>query len=150
MQFTWELHFAQLTFIDSTKPTKFIEAVESSKFNWGKFMVCQFTPEEMARRSEIDSARLIQARGWGPSHFLVVDLQTGEGAMFPVRSNGLVSHDLNMSHQIWVCPMFEPFLEWLYKQDMSDIDKLPGLVNLGEVETALRGYRRQRAESDTA
>jgi hypothetical protein len=31
---------------------------------------------------------------------------------------------------------------WLYKQDVSDLNKLPGLVNLGDVPVAMPGYRR--------
>jgi len=59
-----------------------------------------------------------------------------------VHRQGVASADLN-KHQIWVCPMFEPFLNWLYKQDVSDLDQLPSLVDLGDVPTALFGYRRK-------
>jgi hypothetical protein len=34
--------------------TKFIEASDAKEFNWGKFALCRFEPEEWARRSEVD------------------------------------------------------------------------------------------------
>jgi hypothetical protein len=128
--------------------TKFIEATDATRFNWGKFAVCRFEAEEWSRRAavyELDAipeARtmpLLASRGWGPETLLVLDLETGEGAMF--RPGGLAPADL-MKHQIWVCPMFEPFLAWLYAQDLTDIDALPGVVDLGTVPTAMQGYRR--------
>lgn len=53
------------------------------------------------------------------------------------------SHDLNEKHKIWVCPLYEPFLEWLYRQDVRDLGKLPDHVTL-EAPAALWGYRRDR------
>lgn len=79
----------------------------------------------------------------GPQHLIVFDLQTGEERAF-FLPGGLASADLNGKHQIWVCPMFEPFLAWLYKQDTSDLSALPALVNLGDVPISMRGYRRNR------
>lgn len=122
--------------------TKFIEATDATEFNWGKFAVCRFTDEEWARRSEIGGRRMLNERGWGPEHLLVLDLQTGEGSIFLPR--GYARVDLNEKHKIWVCPMFEPFLTWLYKQDLSDLDKLPTVVNLGAVATSMQGHRRTR------
>jgi hypothetical protein len=45
---------------------------------------------------------------------------------------------------VWVCPMFEPFLEWLYTQDTSVLERLPTVVELPEAPAAaaLAGYRR--------
>lgn len=120
--------------------TKIIE-VENG-FNWGKFLLMRFDAE-WAYRSAVDALPLLATRGWCPEHLWVMDLQTGEGACF--RPGGLASGDLN-SHAIWVCPMFEPFLEWLYKQDLSDLGKLPQLVSFTPEETrqhtSLKGYRR--------
>lgn len=124
--------------------TKFIEASDATEFNWGKFMVCRFDPGEWARQSEIEKRSLLLARGWTHENVLVVDLQTGEGAIF--RPGGLADADLNEKHQIWVCPMFQPFLVWLYAQDLTDLKALPGIVNLGNVPTSLYGYRRQRKQ----
>lgn len=119
--------------------TKFIEATDATEFNWGKFAVCRFTPEEWQRRSALDERPLLACRGWGADNLFVIDLQTGEGAIF--RPGGLASADLN-KHKVWVCPMFEPFLEWLYLQDLSDLAALPAMVNVGNVPTAMAGYRR--------
>jgi hypothetical protein len=49
-------------------------------------------------------------------------------------------------HRGWVCPMYEPFMEWLYTQDLSDIKVLPHLVTLGpeaDKHCAMQGYRRE-------
>lgn len=121
--------------------TKFIEATDATKFNWGKFLVAAFEAEDWHHSSLIDplSGSLLGSRGWGPNHRLVVDLQTGEGCIF--SPSGYAPADLQ-KHAVWVCPMFEPFLVWLYKQDLSDISKLPSLVDLGKVPTAMSGYRR--------
>lgn len=135
--------------------TKFIEATDGTHFNWGKFAVCRFTEEEWARRSALSDTtavsesgrptarKLLPSLGWSTGHVLVVDLATGEGSLFWPK--GLASADLNEKHQIWVCPMFEPFLGWLYAQDLSNLEALPGLVNLGDVPTSMQGYRRTRS-----
>ncbi len=127
--------------------TKFIEAHDATNFNWGKFAVGRWEPEEWSRMSVVDEETgvpLLHARGWCKNHIWVMDLQTGEG--FCTTTHGLSTSDLN-KHNIWICPMFEPFLEWLYKQDLTDLDQLPSVVNLGNVPTAMSGYRRE-GESD--
>lgn len=116
--------------------TKIIEGTNG--FNWGKFLVGQYNSEEWAKRSEIDGSLLLRGRGWSEDHIWVMDLQTGEGLC--VRHGGMAVADLN-KHKVWVCPMFEPFLIWLYKQKIDDIDSLPSLVQL-EGESSLAGYRR--------
>ena len=124
--------------------TKIIEAVQSKTRyeNWGKFLVMK--PDvEWERRSEVDmlnNSPLLRQRGWGPDHVWVLDLETGEGGYF--SPGGVARADLK-KHQIWVCPLFEPFLTWLYLQDLSDISKLPDLVELPDAEFEFRGYRRQ-------
>jgi hypothetical protein len=80
----------------------------------------------------------LHARGWSPEHLLIMDLQTGEAAMF--MPGGSPAHDLD-KHRIWVCPMFEPFLDWLYQQDVTDLTKLPGYVEI-DAEFSMSGYRR--------
>ena len=118
-------------------------------FNWGKFLVARFD-DEWSYRSAIDTMnsstgalpiRLLPSLGWGRDHFLFLDLQTGEGAIF--RHGGMARADLN-KHRIWVCPMAEPALLWLYSQDLSDLTALPALVELTEAEapSAMQGYRR--------
>ena len=68
----------------------------------------------------------------------MLDLQTGEGAIF--RPGGNAHADLQ-KHRIWCCPLFEPFLEWLYKHNLENIDELPKHVDLA-AEFELFGYRR--------
>lgn len=129
--------------------TKLIEAtnIDHGGMNWGKFMLGRFTPEEWAHRSTISVGRpLLSACGWGHNvnQLLVLDLQTGEGAVF--RIGGLASSDLN-KHRVWVCPMFEPFLAWLYKQETADLQALPSLVALDD-PGEWRGYRREGPDGE--
>lgn len=119
--------------------TKFIEATDASEFNWGKFAICRFDQEEWSRRSAMIDELQLHHRGWTPDNILFLDLQTGEGVI--LRPGGYVPADL-AKHAIWICPMAQPFLEWLYRQDLTDLDALPAKVNLGKVPTALSGYRR--------
>ncbi len=118
----------------------FFETV--NEFNWGKFMVGRFTGADFAVRSLVDDVThqsLLRGRGWAVEHLFVFDIQTGEGAMF--RPGGLPHADLE-KHAIWVCPMFEPFLEWLYAQDTTHLDVLDRVIELPNAPRATRGYRR--------
>ena len=103
-------------------------------------MVCRFTDEWRIKAGFRMSCRARRghpgaARPAGPAasgrlaclHLVVLDLQTGEGAIF--MPGGLAAADLD-KHGIWVCPLFEPFLAWLYKQDLSDLDALPAVVEI--------------------
>jgi hypothetical protein len=130
---------------------KFIE-ITNGPANWGKFAVGTFTPEEWQQRAVIDGAPLIAGRGWTPRHIWVLDLQTGEGAMF--LPGGSAKHDLD-KHAVWVCPMFEPFLTWLYARlgdakDMAAIAALPDHHDLPDAPFALSGYRRPGPGKETA
>lgn len=116
---------------------RFVEAT-SNAGNFGKFMVVSFTDDDWAEQSVVEGFPLIASRGWTPKHILVFDLQTGEGAMF--LPGGLASADLN-KHRIWVCPLFEPFLEWLYAQD--DPTEPQRHVDLGDAAFAIYGHRRR-------
>lgn len=121
---------------------KIIEAtnVGAGGLNWGKFMVCKFTLEEWCYRSRVDSDRtLLRTIGIGTKSIWVLDLQTGEGALF--KHGGLAAADLH-KHRVWVCPLFEQFLTWLYRQDVTDLAALPDLVNLDDPASAIYGYRR--------
>lgn len=115
--------------------TVFVD-VTCRKANWGKIMVGVFDQEELARRSSVDGGGMVWGRGWGPGHVLVLDLQTGEGGIF--RMGGSARADLE-KHNIWVCVLFEAFLEWLYLQ--PDPMNLPPCVEL-DVPFAMAGYRR--------
>jgi hypothetical protein len=126
--------------------TVFVEAVQSlaSPGNWGKFCVARFTGEEWAHRSVIDTAvssPLLRQCGWGrrPEHIWVMDLQTGEAAYF--RPGGSARADLNR-HRVWVCVLFEEFLNWLYQQDLTDLSALPPVVELPAAEFGFYGCRR--------
>lgn len=122
--------------------SKFIEAAHSPDGgNWGKFAVCRWTEQEWRRRSAVDTGRsLLAGRGRSPADIWVLDLETGEGAwLYP---GGSASADLNR-HQVLVCPLFEPFLAWLYEQDLTDVQALPGVVYLPDAEFSPAGYRRQ-------
>jgi hypothetical protein len=118
--------------------TYFFEATNG--FNHGKFAVAFFDDEEWERRSALPSVhggRLLSALGWGRSardlHMWVLDLQTGEGMYVPVE--GSADYQLDGLHQIRVCPLFLPFLRWLYGQDLTRLAELSGtLVRLTEEE----------------
>lgn len=115
--------------------------------NWGKFLVARFTNEwdhvsAIERESRGLVLPLLCAVGWGKDALLVLDLQTGEGSIF--RPGGCAKADLN-KHKIWVCPLFEPFLTWLYRQDLTDIETLPRVIEL-EHGLELSGYRRSGPE----
>ena len=75
--------------------TKFIEAtnVDAGGMNWGKFMVARFTESEWQRRSEVGGQSMLAERGWTKDDLLVLDLQTGEGAVF--KPGGYAKGDLD-------------------------------------------------------
>jgi hypothetical protein len=120
--------------------TQFIEATNGRQGNWGKFMLAQFEPEEWARPSSVSEHFISVLRnvGHNSDDILVLDLQTCEGAIFTPR--GYARADLN-KHQIWVCPLYEAFLTWVYQQDLSDLSQLPELVDL-DAPFDMTGYRR--------
>lgn len=123
--------------------TKIIEVTNGPR-NFGKMMLCRFDAEWSYESRISPGIGLLNLVGWTQRHFLLVDLQTGEGAIF--KHGGLASADLE-KHKVWVCPMFQPLLEWLYKQDISDLDKLPDTVDLPDAEFQLSGYRRPGPET---
>lgn len=127
--------------------TKIIEVTNGPR-NHGKFMVGEFDVDERCYESVVDPGRnlLRGVCGWGSGVLWVLDLQTGEGALF--SHGGYAKADLD-KHRVWVCPMFEPFLTWLYTQDIADIDELPEWVDLPDAPAAFHGYRRPGPESST-
>lgn len=121
--------------------THIIEATNGPQ-NWGKFLIGAFTEEWQrlpATPGQTYPASLLIQRGWTNKHRLVLDLETGEGAIF--KHGGYARADLD-KHRIWVCPLFEPFLAWLYTQDLTDITKLPEHVDLPDAPFQWQGYRR--------
>lgn len=108
---------------------KFIEVTNGPR-NWGKFAVGEFSYDDWQTQSAVatvGNSKHLSDRGWTREHKLVLDLQTGEGAIF--KMGGMAAADLH-KHRIWVCPMFGPFLEWLYQQDTRDLSTLPDHVDL--------------------
>lgn len=122
--------------------TRFVEVTNG--FNWGKLLVAEFDAEEWRRPAQIGAlgTSLLGQRGWTPKHRLILDIETGEGAIF--LPGGYAKADLE-KHKVWVCPMFEPCLTWLWEHWDGDLDSLPGTVNLTEEEapSSMRGYRRE-------
>ena len=125
--------------------TKIIEATNYNHggINHGKFLVGKFDEKEWNRPEAIGDlhSSILRRCGWDPANVLVLDLETGEGAVF--APHGVASIDLNSKHQIWCCPLYEHFLTWLYQQDLSDLDKLPDVVEIENPDSALYGYRRK-------
>lgn len=119
--------------------TKIVEVTNNNQ-NWGKFLLGRFDSEAQYR-SKIGHSPLLRSRGWDDKHILILDLETGEGAL--LRPGGLVSADLD-KHKIWVCPMYEPFLEYLWDwvRKGGDPFDVPDLINLPDAEFAFYGYRR--------
>lgn len=131
--------------------TKIVEATNHpTGFNVGRFLLMKFDADEWAYKSRVESHLLVAGRGWDHKHIWVMDLATGEGALF--RPGGMASADLD-KHKIWVCPMFEPFLAKLYEHpEWWDLDNCPSVVQLTEDEAPsdFRGYRRAGPEEDAA
>lgn len=120
--------------------------VTNEEWNWGKFLLMRFD-SEWQYESTIDRGRkLLRSIGWNPKQVWVLDLQTGEGAAF---LPGDYAHADLEKHKVWVCPMFQPFLTWLYKQDLTDLTKLPAMLNFKQDEAppAMFGYRRPGPET---
>lgn len=122
----------------------FVE-VTNGPCNWGKFLVCQYTKDEIFYSSLVGNTNLLNSIGDSPDAIWILDLQTGEGARFYCRSalDGSAECDLK-KHKIWVCPLFEPFLQWLYQHPdhCKDVATLPGHIEILDAPFALRGYRR--------
>jgi len=116
--------------------------------NWGKFMAA-VPDSEWRWRSQVDGwpGPLLRKIGWGNEHLWVQDLQTGEGLM--LRAGGSAPADLS-KHQVWVCPLFEPWLAWLHSQlrgskdILATLTELPQVVYLPDAEFAFAGYRRRK------
>jgi len=125
--------------------THIIEAT-NGELNWGKFMVGVMDTQDWRRMPMTPGCDqgmpLLQARRWDVTDIWVMDLETREGAVFRL-ANGDPSGALN-KHQIWVCPLFEPFVNWLFTQPHEQILMLalPDWVDLPDAVFAFKGHRR--------
>lgn len=128
--------------------TVIVEAT-NGPMNWGKFLVARMDEAEWSRVSAVSGSPrpLLSDIGFGPDLplYWVLDLQTREGAVF--KMGGYPKADLE-KHKIWVCPLFEPFLEWLYTAHRTIsphedfLGALPQHVDLPDAPFAMQGYRR--------
>lgn len=112
--------------------TKIIEASDPENFNWGKFLLGRFD-HEWERKSRVDvDIPLLRTQGWGPDHILVMDLSVGHSAMFLPSRSAMPEIDI-ANTGIYFCPLFLRFLQWLYLQDLVELDNLPDHVELEPV-----------------
>ena len=120
--------------------TRVIEATTGRAGNWGRFLLGRHDVEWEVQ-SGVSHQTVLAGAATNPNDIWVLDLVTGEGALF--TPGGYAADDLE-KHRIWVCPLFEPFLEWLYLQDLSDLDALPDVVHLPSRGNPMQmaGYRR--------
>lgn len=122
----------------------FVEATNG--FNHGKFVLLRHDESPRSALPGYEELPLLSGRKWTSRETFVVDLQTGEGAAFTLAGSGMNARfDLD-KHKIWVCPLFEPFLGWLYEQELDggagDITALPRFVDLVDAPGAVFGFRR--------
>ncbi len=132
--------------------TKFVEAGHGPDGgNWGKFLVGRYTEDELAEPAQFPgcegSRRLVNLGGPGRQDIWVLDLQTGEGARFPIEfvRDVDVHHQLN-KHRIWVCPLYEPFVAFLFgyigNHQRTWWDTLPRTVEMPTAGIVVFGRRR--------
>jgi hypothetical protein len=130
--------------------TKFVEAGHPGVGNWGKFIVACHTTAELQEPTQFpgcEGQRVVSLAGNGARDMWVFDLQTGEGFRVPVSERHAFS--ILEKHQVWVCPMFEPFLGWLLAYIDSHPNDwwstLPRTVELPDAPFEMRGHRRPTA-----
>ena len=106
--------------------SRIIEVEDFPPVFWGSFLVITFDEEwerkVMVSDPETQRFSLLAAHGWTREHLLVVDLGIGRGAMFHTRvdpRSQIAAIDFHFS------PFFLCFLDWLWAQDLSDLDALP-------------------------
>lgn len=134
--------------------THIIEATNKNQ-NWGKFLL-GVLDDEWDRFPETPGcntgvpllASLPRTRGqkWDRARdVLIMDLQTREAAVFALEGDPRVELE---RHQVWVCPLFEPFLGWLYSQPVDRVLSLdlPAWIDIPDAKFAWAGHRRSGAE----
>jgi hypothetical protein len=121
---------------------RIIEATQADEpFNWGKFLITEFDDKAWDHISAINARPLLPTIGYVRRRpgLWVLDLQTREGAYF--YPDGSAIADLNKT-RIWTCPLFEPFLLWLYENYEGSLVSLPNVVYLNNAPAALAVPRR--------
>lgn len=145
--------------------TKIIEASSGMMGNWGRFMLMQYqdaernypthyqlTTEDRAGRRIPGVPMTIWVNDYPPEHAVIwiLDLITGEGATFDLEQE--LPEQLHR-HQIWVCPLYQPFLVWLqgfvkaHRDELAPsydklLDMLPTNVGLPGIPVEIHGHRR--------
>ena len=124
--------------------THFLEA--SDNLAYGKFMLARLDGDEINAPSALPGyegsslLRLGGLRRFNERSTLIVDLQTGNAAVFFISDGGDWKADLNRTGPIHVCPMFRPMLKWLYEQKVpahppAAIQQLPHFVEIDNAST---------------
>ncbi len=137
----------ELKFVEAGHP---VDAQTGFGGNWGKFAVGRWSNEELREKTKFPGCEgqyITSLRGHGMTHVWLFDLQTGEGARF--HTNNPIPVDVRSQlkdHQIWVCPMFEPFMVWLWHHmTVTGLDwweHLPRTIELPDAPFDTAGYRR--------
>ncbi len=125
--------------------TRFVEVTNG--FNHGKFLIGRYSEPEMDERTqfggEFGQYSIIRSQGFSRLDHWILDLSTGEGAIFPLT--GSATHDVH-KRRIRVCVLYEPFVVWLYAHVAANPDtwwdELPRLVALPHAPSDFGGYRR--------
>jgi hypothetical protein len=109
--------------------------------NWGAFLVAVPDEIEWGWRSHAipSDISLPEQLAWGPSQAWVMDLRTGEGALFTLGGDYRAELE---SHRIFVTAQFEGFLEWLCLQDPAGLRHLPHVVKVADATFSIKNYRR--------
>jgi hypothetical protein len=116
--------------------TKIIEGSDGGAY--GKWLVGQLDEHERSRKTSLPGYEgnasiwtFAGARRFGadPGAVFVLDLQTGQGAVFNPTTSSSPDYDLDQAN-IWVCPLFRDFFRWLYTQDLADVTQLPNFIDL--------------------
>ena len=126
----------------------------SDEANWAKILLMKFGSEDLLVRSKVSGDFLLKSvdnnrrvkTGTNAEKVFVLDLQTEEGAFFFPRKEGNAKDDLE-SHEIWVCPLYLPFLIWLYANMPKELKEIPKLVEFPKsTHVHYQGWRRPGPE----
>jgi hypothetical protein len=123
--------------------TRLVEVTDGAFY--GKFLVAQFDEAEWRHEAEVFKESihrpvpyaLLDVCGWSRDHLLVLDLETGNGTIF--RPGGHLAHDMEKRQMGYVCPLYRPFLGWLYEHAARTggiaLDDIPAILHMGPFMT---------------